>query len=181
MRISLHNKLALIFGPRPPLNWLLLCVVSVCVLIVLLGSSSNTYDPGTDSVIPVSSSKYRKLKEQALNDYLELQNLGQNRAGDFILCGKEKENYVPCYNVSANLLAGLKDGDEFDRHCEISRDRDHCLIRPPKDYKTPLTWPTGRDIVWSGNVKLSKDQFLSSGSMTKRLIFFSLTIGITRC
>ena len=149
MRISVHNKLGLIFGPRPPFNWLLLCVVSVCVLIVLLESSSNISDPGTGSVIPVSSSKYRKLKEQALNDYLELQNLGQNRAGDFILCGKEKENFVPCYNVSANLLAGLKDGDEFDRHREILRDRDHCLIRPPKDYKTPLTWPTGRDMVWS--------------------------------
>ncbi|KAF2294994.1 hypothetical protein GH714_030016 [Hevea brasiliensis] len=41
---------------------------------------------------------------------------------------------------------------------------------PPKDYKIPLRWPVGRDVIWSGNVKLTKDQFLSSGSMTKRLM-----------
>ncbi|GFY98415.1 similar to QUASIMODO2 LIKE 2 [Actinidia rufa] len=28
----------------------------------------------------------------------------------------------------------------------------------------------GKDVIWSGNVKISKDQFLSSGSMTKRLM-----------
>ncbi|KAG6398878.1 hypothetical protein SASPL_140349 [Salvia splendens] len=50
------------------------------------------------------------------------------------------ENGVPCYNVSANLLAGFKDGEEFDH------------------------------VIWSGNVKLSKDQFLSSGSKMKRLM-----------
>ena len=62
----------------------------------------------------------------------------------------------------------MKDGEEFDRHCELSRGQPHCLVRPPKDYKIPLTWPAGRDIIWSGNVRLTKDQFLSSGSMTKR-------------
>ncbi|KAM3398161.1 hypothetical protein P3S68_001675 [Capsicum galapagoense] len=39
-----------------------------------------------------------------------------------------------------------------------------------KDYKIPLTWPAGRDVIWSGNVRLTKDQFLSSGSMTKRIM-----------
>ncbi|MCD9643250.1 hypothetical protein HAX54_030548 [Datura stramonium] len=81
-----------------------------------------------------------------------------------------KENYVPCYNVSANILAGFKDGEELDRHCELSREHQHCLIRPPKDYKIPLSWPAGRDVIWSGNVKLTKHQFLSSGSIMKRLM-----------
>jgi hypothetical protein len=88
------------------------------------------------------------------------------------LCGREQENYIPCYNVSANLLTGLKDGEEFDRHCEMSRPREQCLVRPPKDYKIPLRWPAGKDVIWSGNVKITKDQFLSSGSMTKRYLFF---------
>lgn len=80
----------------------------------------------------------------------------------------EKENYVPCYNVSANLFVGFKDREEFDWHCEVSRNRERCLVRPPKDYKIPRRWPAGRDVIWSGNVKITKDQFLSSGSMTKR-------------
>ncbi|KAL0358158.1 UNVERIFIED_CONTAM: putative methyltransferase PMT5 [Sesamum calycinum] len=171
MRSSWYNKLVLIVGPRPRVHWLLVCLVSALVLIALLGSSSsNSFDSVTASARPDIYSNYRRLKEQAVSDYLELKNLGANRVKDFDLCGREKENYVPCYNVSANLLAGFKDGEEFDRHCEVSRDQQYCLVRPPKDYKIPLTWPSGRDVIWSGNVKLSKDQFLSSGSMTKRLM-----------
>ncbi|KAL7091273.1 hypothetical protein ACP275_12G095300 [Erythranthe tilingii] len=171
MRSALYNKLLLVFGPRPPLNWLLLFLVSILVLIALLGSSStNGFDSVTTSARPDMFSNYRRLKEQAVSDYLELKKLGANPSNDFDLCGKERENYVPCYNVSANLLAGFSDGEEFDRHCEISREHQYCLVRPPKDYKIPLTWPSGRDVIWSGNVKLSKDQFLSSGSMTKRLM-----------
>ncbi|KAK4479823.1 hypothetical protein RD792_015363 [Penstemon davidsonii] len=171
MRSSWYKKISLIFGRRPPPNRLLLYLVSVLVLIALLGSFSlKGYDSATASVRPDIYLNYRRLKEQTLSDYLELKKLGASRVNDFALCGKERENYVPCYNVSANLLAGLKDGEEFDRHCELSRDQQHCLVRPPKDYKIPLLWPSGRDVVWSGNVKLSKDQFLSSGSMTKRLM-----------
>lgn len=170
MRSSWYNKLLLIIGPRPPLNWLLLCLVSVLVLIALLGSSSNEIDTLADTLRADIYKPYRKVKDQAVRDYLELKNLGTNPLKDFNLCGKESENYVPCYNVSANVLAGFKDGEEFDRHCEDSQDKQYCLVRPPKDYKIPLTWPTGRDVIWSGNVKLSKDQFLSSGSMTKRMM-----------
>ena len=101
---------------------------------------------------------------------------GGARSKELGICGKERENFVPCHNVSANLLSGFKEGEEFDRHCELSRGEDRCLVRPPKDYKTPLQWPSGRDIIWSGNVKLSKDQFLSSGSMTKRYFICKLIV-----
>ncbi|XP_075494642.1 putative methyltransferase PMT5 [Primulina tabacum] len=170
MRSSWYNKLSLIFGSRPPLNWLILCLVSVFVLIALFGSSSTTFDAVTASARPEIYLNYRRLKERALSDYFDLKNLGSVNVKDFDLCGKERENHVPCYNVSASLLAGFKDGDEFDRHCEVLHDHQRCLIRPPKDYKIPLNWPSSRDVVWTGNVKLSKDQFLSSGSMTKRLM-----------
>ncbi|CAA2998245.1 probable methyltransferase PMT5 isoform X1 [Olea europaea subsp. europaea] len=171
MRNSWFHKLSLIFGPRPLLNWLLLCLVSIFVLIALFGSSyPSAFDSASASVRSDIYANYRRLKEQAAGDYLELRNLVTDHVKDFGLCWKERENYVPCYNVSANLLAGFQNEEEFDRHCEISRDRHHCLVRPPKDYKIPLTWPTSRDVIWSGNVKLSKDQFLSSGSMTKRLM-----------
>ncbi|KAF3943594.1 hypothetical protein CMV_029863 [Castanea mollissima] len=158
---------------RPPLSWLLLCLISLVALITVLGSSSsNAFDSVTPTSVPNIYLNYRRLKEQAAVDYLELKSLslGASRQRELGLCGKERENYVPCFNISENLLAGFKDGEEFDRHCEVSRDRDRCLVRPPKDYKIPLRWPTGRDVIWSGNVKITKDQFLSSGSMTKRLM-----------
>ncbi|KAM1082230.1 hypothetical protein ACFX13_021257 [Malus domestica] len=173
MRSSWFSKLSLIFGPRPPLSWLLLCVVSVLALIAVLGSSSShTFDSLTTTSVPDIYTNYRRLKEQAAVDYLELRSLslGASRQRELGLCSKERENHVPCYNVSANLLAGFKDGEELDRHCEVSRNRERCLVRPPKDYKIPLRWPAGRDVIWSGNVKITKDQFLSSGSMTKRLM-----------
>lgn len=171
MRSPWLNKPSVIFGPRPPLTWLLLCLICLLALIAILGStSSSAFDSVTSTPVPDVYSNYRRLKEQAAVDYLELRtlSLGAVRQRELGLCGKERENYVPCYNVSANLLAGFKDKEEFDRHCEFSRPRDRCLVRPPKDYKIPLRWPAGRDVIWSGNVKITKDQFLSSGSMTKR-------------
>ncbi|KAG9155539.1 hypothetical protein Leryth_009964 [Lithospermum erythrorhizon] len=173
MRRYWYKKLVSVFGPRPPVNWLLVCVVSVFVLIALLRSSfSSSFDSMASASTRDLLINDRKLKQSATSDYLELWSISSNgnRLKDVDLCGKGKEYYVPCYNVSANLLAGFKDGEEFDRHCEVSRGQQHCLIRPPKDYKIPLSWPIGRDIIWSGNVKLSQDQILSSGSMTKRLM-----------
>nr|KYP34901.1 hypothetical protein KK1_044089 [Cajanus cajan] len=174
MRSSWFNKLSIIIGPKPPVNWLFLCLISLLVLIVVLGSSSsNTVDTAPHIPVSLIYTNYRRIKEQAAVDYLELRSVarGVPRQREFDLCGKESENFVPCYNVSANLLAGFKEGEEFDRHCELLVEAERCLVRPPKEYKIPLQWPTGRDIIWSGNVKITKNQFLSSGSMTKRLMF----------
>ncbi|KAK4842122.1 hypothetical protein QYF36_016079 [Acer negundo] len=173
MRSPWLNKLSVIFGPRTPVSLLLICVISIVALIAVLGSSSsNELDSVPSTSKPDIYTYYRRLKEQAAVDYLELRtlSLGASRQKEFQLCGKEREIFVPCYNLSANVLAGFKDGEEFDRHCELSRLGEQCLVRPPKDYKIPLRWPAGRDVIWSGNVKITKDQFLSSGSMTKRLM-----------
>ncbi|KAI3714310.1 hypothetical protein L1987_72907 [Smallanthus sonchifolius] len=173
VRILWFYKLQIFSGHRPPRSWLLLCLVSVFVLIVLLGSSSSSaFNSLTVGVKPEVYTNYRRLKEQTSSNYVELKTFssGASNPKEIRLCGKEREDYVPCYNVSANLLAGFKDGEEFDRHCEVSQDQTYCLVRPPRDYRTPLSWPVGRDVIWNANVKISKDQFLSSGSMTKRLM-----------
>ncbi|XP_019445903.1 PREDICTED: probable methyltransferase PMT5 [Lupinus angustifolius] len=174
MRSSWFNKLSMIFGPKPPPSWLILSIISVLALISLLSSlSSNAIDSKSRRPVSLIYTNYRRIKEQAAVDYLELRSLsigGGTRQKELGLCGKERENFVPCHNVSANSLAGLTLGEEFDRHCELLMRAERCLIRPPKEYKIPLRWPSGRDVIWSGNVKITKDQFLSSGSMTKRLM-----------
>lgn len=176
MRSVWFNKLWLVFGHRLRHHWFLLCIFSIIALVALLGSlsSSREFDsPAASSRLPDVYTSYRKLKEQAVVDYFDLRFLasgGNVRQKELPLCGREKENYVPCYNVSANLFGGFKDGEEFDRHCELSRSEDRCLVRTPKDYKIPLRYPAGRDVIWTGNVKITKDQFLSSGSMTKRMM-----------
>lgn len=177
MRSPWFNKLSVIFGPRPPISWLLLCVISLIALIAVLGSStSNAFDSVTSIQKPDIYTNYRRLKEQAAVDYFELRSLFvAGRQKELGLCGRERENFVPCYNVTANLLADIKDGEEFDRHCELST-QEQCLVRPPKDYKIPLRWPAGKDVIWSGNVKITKDQFLASGSMTKRYFLIKLNL-----
>ncbi|CAM8881339.1 unnamed protein product [Rhodiola kirilowii] len=170
---SWSSRITLLFGRKLPPSWLLLCLVGVLALLAFLGSpSSNQFDSTTASVIPSVYTNYRRLKEQAAIDYYDLRavSLGLNRQRELSLCGKESEHYVPCYNITGNSLAGFIDGEQNDRHCELAQDRERCLIRPTKDYTIPLKWPTGRDVIWSGNVKITKDQFLSSGSMTKRLM-----------
>ncbi|XP_057481663.1 probable methyltransferase PMT5 [Actinidia eriantha] len=173
MRSPWFSKLSVILGSRLPRSWLLLCLIIILVVIALLGSSSSSvFDAVTYAARPDFYTNYRRLREQARNDYLELRSLfsAATRLREFNLCGRERENYVPCYNVSGNSLAGLKDGEEFDRHCDVSQEQHRCLVRPPKDYKIPMRWPAGKDVIWSGNVKISKDQLLSSGSVTKRLM-----------
>ena len=174
MRSSWFNKLSIIIGPRLPVSWLILCLISLLALIAIFGSSSSgIIDPAPHIPVSLIYTNYRRIKEQAAVDYLELRSVLVGTTGhrELDLCGKERENFVPCYNVSANLLAGFKEGEEFDRHCELLVEAEKCLVRPPKEYKIPLRWPIGRDVIWNGNVKITKDQFLSSGSMTKRYFF----------
>lgn len=170
---SWSSRSTLLFGRKLPPTWVLLCLVLVLALLAFLGSPSlNQFDSATTSVIPSVYTNYRRLKEQAAIDYYDLRAIssGLNHQRELNLCGKDTEHFVPCYNITVNSLAGFVDGEQYDRHCELAQDRERCLIRPPKDYKIPLKWPTGRDVIWSGNVKITKDQFLSSGSMTKRLV-----------
>ncbi|KAK8488677.1 hypothetical protein V6N11_019842 [Hibiscus sabdariffa] len=173
MRSPWVNKLSVICGRGLPVCWLLLFFVCFLVLIAVFGSTfSNSFDSITFTPVPEIYSNYRRLKEQVAVDYFQLRTVssGAGHQGELSLCGKERENYVPCHNVTANLLLGFKDGEEFDRHCEVSSLGKICLVCPPKDYKIPLRWPAGRDVIWSGNVKITKDQFLSSGSITKRMM-----------
>ncbi|XLR65437.1 hypothetical protein S83_016109 [Arachis hypogaea] len=173
MRSSWFNKLFIKIGSRQPVSRLILCLIILLALIAIFGSSSvGIIDPAAHVPASLIYTNYRRIKEQAAVDYLELRSVLVSAAGnrELNLCSKESENFVPCYNVSANLLAGFKEGEEFDRHCELLVGTEKCLVRPPKEYKIPLQWPASRDIIWSGNVKITKDQFLSSGSMTKRLM-----------
>lgn len=173
MRRSWFKTLSIIVHPRSPLSWLLLCLISLVTLIVVLGPSSwKLIDPKPRIPVTIFYTSYRRVKEQVEVDYLDLRSGISSVSGQTVLdlCRKERENFVPCYNVSANLLAGFKEGQEFDRHCELSVESDRCLVRPPKEYKIPLRWPTGRDILWSRNVRIKKNEFFS-GSMTKRYFF----------
>ncbi|KAG7558623.1 putative S-adenosyl-L-methionine-dependent methyltransferase [Arabidopsis thaliana x Arabidopsis arenosa] len=173
MRSSWYKSVASVFGLRPRIRGLLFFIVGVVALVTILAPlTSNSYDSSTSStLVPNIYSNYRRIKEQAAVDYLDLRSLSLGASlKEFPLCGKERESYVPCYNITGNLLAGLQEGEELDRHCEFEREKERCVVRPPRDYKIPLRWPLGRDIIWSGNVKITKDQFLSSGTVTTRLM-----------
>ncbi|KAL1216629.1 putative methyltransferase PMT5 [Cardamine amara subsp. amara] len=173
MRSSWYKSVSSVFGLRPRIRGLLFFIVGAVALVTILAPlTSNSYDSSTSStLVPNIYSNYRRIKEQAAVDYLDLRSLSLGASfKEFPLCGKERESYVPCYNITGNLLAGLQEGEELDRHCEFEREKERCVVRPPRDYKIPLRWPLGRDIIWSGNVKITKDQFLSSGTVTTRLM-----------
>ncbi|CAN6454086.1 unnamed protein product [Victoria cruziana] len=156
----------------PPSNWLL-CIIVILAFPALLGYSRlSSLVPSTPASPSLEAfGNYRRLREEAAAELTEIRSLTRGSYGqEFEHCNKDLENYVPCYNLTANQLAGFHDGEEFDRQCDVSGVGPRCLVRASKDYKIPLRWPAGRDIIWSGNVKITKDQFLSSGSMTKRLM-----------
>ncbi|KAG5411651.1 hypothetical protein IGI04_007970 [Brassica rapa subsp. trilocularis] len=168
-----YKSVSSMFGLRPRIKALLFFILGVLTLVTILAPlSSTSYDASTSStLVPNVYSSYRRIKEQAAVDYLDLRSLSLGTTlKEFPLCAKERGSYVPCYNSTVNLLAGLQEADVLDRHCEFQREKERCVVRPPRDYKIPLRWPLGRDIIWNGNVKITKDQFLSSGTVTTRLM-----------
>lgn len=114
---------------------------------------------------------YRRLQEQLVSDLWDIGelSLGSARLKEIEFCSQEYENHVPCFNVSENLALSNSDGDEYDRHCGHGR-KQSCLVLPPANYKIPLRWPTGRDVIWVANVKITAQEVLSSGSLTKRMM-----------
>ncbi|XP_074263047.1 putative pectin methyltransferase QUA2 [Silene latifolia] len=106
---------------------------------------------------------YRRLQEQLVLDLTAISDLSQgpSKMAELDFCSEEFENFVPCYNVSKS--------HEYDRQCERIL-KQSCLISPPQHYRIPLRWPTGRDVIWVANVKISAQEVLSSGSLTKRMM-----------
>ncbi|RRT67494.1 hypothetical protein B296_00027383 [Ensete ventricosum] len=113
---------------------------------------------------------YRRLQEQVVADLTEIGelSLGIARLKELEFCPPEYENYAPCYNnVSEDFdLVDPLLAIEYERNC-VPDFKKGCLILPPRNYRIPLRWPGGRDIIWKENVKITGQEF-SSGSLTKR-------------
>lgn len=145
------------------------------VLIVILGLSVSFL--WTISLTTASKGHvlrgYRRLQEQLVSDLWDIGelSLGSSRFKESEFCSLESENSVPCFNITENLELGFTEGKEFDRHCG-PMSKQNCLIPAPPKYKIPHRWPTGRDVIWSDNVKITAQEVLSSGSLTKRLVKF---------
>ncbi|KDP41393.1 hypothetical protein JCGZ_15800 [Jatropha curcas] len=151
---------------------LLLLKLSLAVILVLAltGSFWWTISISTSSRVQILHN-YRRLQEQLVSDLWDIGelSLGSSRLKEVEFCPQESENHVPCFNVSENLALGYSDGTENDRHCgQVSRQ--NCLVLPPVNYRIPLRWPTGRDVIWVSNVKITAQEVLSSGSLTKRMM-----------
>ncbi|XP_062097753.1 probable pectin methyltransferase QUA2 [Humulus lupulus] len=142
------------------------------ILVALSGSFWWTLSISTSSRGQIFVG-YRRLQEQLVSDLWDIGelSLGSSRVKDMEFCPQELENHVPCYknNVSENGALALSDGQEYPRNCMRGM-KQNCLVLPPANYKIPLRWPTGRDIIWLANVKITAEEVLSSGSLTKRMM-----------
>lgn len=166
------------FTPTPLRNRHMLTLLFLkfsLVLIVILGLSVSflwTISLTTASRSPTIRG-YRRLQEQLVSDLWDIGelSLGSTRFKESEFCSLESENSVPCFNITENLELGLTEGKEFDRRCG-PMSKQNCLIRAPPKYKIPHRWPTGRDVIWIDNVKITAQEVLSSGSLMKRLVKF---------
>ncbi|KAK4483945.1 hypothetical protein RD792_011154 [Penstemon davidsonii] len=143
------------------------------VVIVILALTSSFW--WTLSITSTSRGQifrgYRRLQEQLVSDLYEIGeiSIGSSRFKELDYCSQESENYVPCFNVSENLALKFSKGEEFDRHCGHGS-KQNCLVLPPFNYRIPLRWPTGKDVIWFANVNITAQEVLSSGSLTKRMM-----------
>lgn len=143
---------------------------SLVVIVILTLTGSFWW---TLSITSMSRGKtlrgYRALQEQLISNLYEVGDLsyGSSRLSELEYCSQESENYVPCFNVSENVAAGFSGGEEYGRHCGHSS-KHNCLVLPPVNYRIPLRWPTGRDVIWFANVNLTAQEVLFSGSFSKR-------------
>ncbi|CAK9137442.1 unnamed protein product [Ilex paraguariensis] len=142
----------------------------VIVILALIGSCWWTISITSSSRGHIIHG-YRRLQEQLVSDLRDIGelSLGSARLKELGYCSVESENFVPCFNVTENLALGFSKAEEHDRHCGHGL-RENCLVLPPVNYKIPLRWPTGRDLIWVANVKITAQEVLSSGSLTKRMM-----------
>ncbi|GER55657.1 S-adenosyl-L-methionine-dependentmethyltransferases superfamily protein [Striga asiatica] len=114
---------------------------------------------------------YRRLQQQLVSDLYEIVELtiGSSRFRELEYCSQDPGNYVPCFNVSENPALGFSDGEEYGWHCGPASSS-NCLVMPPVNYRSPLRWPVGRDVIWFANVNITAQEVLSSGSLTKRMM-----------
>ncbi|RDY01068.1 putative pectin methyltransferase QUA2, partial [Mucuna pruriens] len=164
----------LIIGtPRSRHNLVLLFLKFSLVFIVILALAGSFW--WTISISTASrgliNHGYRRVQEKLVSDLLDIGDISYapSRLKELEFCSQDFENYVPCFNVSDNLALGFSDGNEFDRLCGHEL-RHNCLVLSPANYKIPLRWPTGKDIIWVANVKITAQEVLSSGSLTKRMM-----------
>ncbi|GFQ00170.1 probable pectin methyltransferase qua2 [Phtheirospermum japonicum] len=129
---------------------------------------SYVQQPGYDAYIKTLE---RRLQEQLVSDLYEIGeiSIGSSRLKELDYCSVESENYVSCFNVSKNMALGFSGGEEYGRHCAPGSRR-NCLVTPPVNYRIPLRWPAGRDVIWFANVNITAQEVLSSGSLTKRMM-----------
>ncbi|KAK9096434.1 hypothetical protein Sjap_021931 [Stephania japonica] len=115
---------------------------------------------------------YRRMQDQFISDLSEIGelSLGAARLKELEFCTPDFENRVPCFfNVSEKADSDKSVSGAYDRQCGQEPNQ-NCLVLPPNNYRIPLRWPTGRDVIWVGNVKITAQQVLSSGSLTKRMM-----------
>ncbi|XP_077249909.1 putative pectin methyltransferase QUA2 [Tasmannia lanceolata] len=139
----------------------------VIVILALFGSLWWTISISNSSSGNIFGG-YTRIQEQLITDLSDIGvlSLGMAKLKEVELCPQGYENYVPCFNSSENLGS---DGSEYELQCHLGSIQG-CLVLPPMNYGIPLRWPTGRDVIWIANVKITAKEVLSSGSLTKRMM-----------
>lgn len=112
---------------------------------------------------------YDKIQEQVVLYLSEIGELalGPSRLKELEFCSQDIENHVPCFRVSDNPGSGYSD-----RYC-AREPKQNCIVLPPVKYRIPLRWPSGRDVIWFANVRITAEEVLSSGSLTKRFVYIN--------
>ncbi|KAK6116145.1 hypothetical protein DH2020_008414 [Rehmannia glutinosa] len=161
-------------GPLRSRHKLMLSLLKLSLVVIVILALTGSFW-WTLSITSTSRGQifhgYRRLQEQLVSDLYEIGeiSIGSSRFRELEYCSQESENYVPCFNVSENLALGFSGGEEYGRHCGQGL-KHNCLVLPPVNYRIPLRWPAGRDVIWFANVNITAQEVLSSGSLTKRMM-----------
>ncbi|XP_022961962.1 probable pectin methyltransferase QUA2 [Cucurbita moschata] len=139
--------------------------IPLIVIVIFFGLFWWSVSISTSSRLHAARS-YDKIQEQVVLYLSEIGELalGPSRLRELEFCSQDFENHVPCFSARENPDSGYAD-----RSCELEP-KQNCIVPPPVKYRVPLRWPIGRDVIWFANVKMTADEVLSSGSMTKRMM-----------
>ncbi|KAI4388728.1 hypothetical protein MLD38_001033 [Melastoma candidum] len=165
-----------VYSVPSPRSWhrlIMLALRSSLFLIAILAVVRSlwwTISISTTSRVYVNQN-YRELYDRVVSDLWDIGEIavGSVKSRELDFCPEEFENRVRCYNATDGADDDSSDVVEVVRKCGHPGE-EHCLVIPPLNYKIPLRWPTGKDIIWVANVKITAQQVLSSGSLTKRMM-----------
>lgn len=134
-------------------------VLGLCGFFYLLGAwQKSGFGKGDSIALEVirqtetDCNVFTNLSFESHHNDIEIIEPKETKIQAFKPCDIKYKDYTPCQEQDRAMRFPRENMIYRERHCPPEDKKLRCLIPAPKGYKTPFSWPKGRDYVHYANV-----------------------------